>query len=134
MPDVTTHRIAPPETIRTPCRSSAARSSPPWLKPDFVDVKLMLAEAKEPPDVIRARGDQDMTKMRIDGAGLPAAGQIDTAPFGREANRPCLELLVSYAVQQALIPRRRAVDESFGREPRRALFKAERIYSKPPII
>ena len=41
----------------------------------------------------------------------PAAGQIDTAPFGKEANRPCLELLVSYAVQQRLIPRRLAVDE-----------------------
>ena len=33
-------------------------------------------------------------------AGLPAAGEIDTAPFGKEANRPCLELLISYAVQQ----------------------------------
>ncbi len=44
-------------------------------------------------------------------AGLPAAGQIDTAPFGKEANRPCLELLISYAVQQKLISRRLAVDE-----------------------
>ena len=44
-------------------------------------------------------------------AGLPAAGQIDTAPFGKEANRPCLELLISYAVQQGLIPRRLDVDE-----------------------
>ena len=45
------------------------------------------------------------------GAGMPAVGQIDTAPFGKEANRPCLELLVSYAVQQKLIPRRLDVDE-----------------------
>ncbi len=44
-------------------------------------------------------------------AGLPAAGQIDTAPFGKEANRASLELLISYAVQQRLIPRRLAVDE-----------------------
>lgn len=44
-------------------------------------------------------------------AGLPKAGMIDTAPFGREANRPCLELLISYAVQQNLIPRRFGVDE-----------------------
>ena len=44
-------------------------------------------------------------------AGLPAAGEIDTAPFGKEANRPCLELLISYAVQQGLIPRRLTVDE-----------------------
>ena len=143
-----------------------------------------VAEAKEPPGVIRARADQDMTKMLIDGeldaaiygadlpkdrrlqsvipdpetaarawygqhglvpvnhmvvvtdslahsnpqavaelyrlldagkqaAGLPSAGQIDTLPFSRAANRPCLELLVSYAVQQRLIPRRLAFDELF---------------------
>jgi len=40
-----------------------------------------------------------------------AAGPIDTAPFGKEANRACLELLISFAVQQQLIPRRLAVDE-----------------------
>ncbi len=140
-----------------------------------------VAEAKEPPGVIRAGAGQDMTKMLIDGeldaaiygaelpndprlqsvvpdpdaaarawygqhglvpvnhmvvvtealahsnpqavaelyrlleqsktaAGLPAAGEVDTAPFGKAANRPCLELLVSYAVQQRLIPRSLAVD------------------------
>ena len=140
-----------------------------------------VAEAKEPPGVIRAAGDQDMTKMLIDGeldaaiygAELPkdarlqsvipdpeeaarawygkhglvpvnhmvvvtqalarsnpqavaelyrlleagkkasglATGQIDTAPFGKEANRPCLELLISYAVQQRLISRKLTVEE-----------------------
>ena len=44
-------------------------------------------------------------------AGLPAAGALDAAPFGREANTPCLEMLISYAVQQRLIPRRLHVDE-----------------------
>lgn len=44
-------------------------------------------------------------------AGLPKPGTLDTAPFGREANRPCLELLISYAVQQNLIPRKLNVDE-----------------------
>jgi 4,5-dihydroxyphthalate decarboxylase len=44
-------------------------------------------------------------------AAPPAAGQIDTVPFGREANRRCLELLISYCVQQGLIPRRLDVDE-----------------------
>jgi 4,5-dihydroxyphthalate decarboxylase len=47
------------------------------------------------------------------GAGMPAAGAIDTAPFGKEANRPCLELLVSYAVQQRLIPRPLTIDELY---------------------
>lgn len=44
-------------------------------------------------------------------AGLPKPGAIDTLPFGREANRPCLDLLISYAVQQNLIPRRMSADE-----------------------
>jgi len=38
-------------------------------------------------------------------AGLPAPGKADTAPFGKEANQDCLELLLSYAVQQDLISR-----------------------------
>jgi 4,5-dihydroxyphthalate decarboxylase len=47
-------------------------------------------------------------------AGKQAAGQrgpIDTAPFGKDANRPGLDLLISYAFQQGLIPRRLDVDE-----------------------
>ncbi len=38
--------------------------------------------------------------------GRRPRASIDTAPFGKEANRPCLELLISYAVQQRLIPHR----------------------------
>jgi 4,5-dihydroxyphthalate decarboxylase len=37
-------------------------------------------------------------------AAMPADG-IDTVPFGKDANLPCLELLMSYAVQQGLISR-----------------------------
>jgi len=44
-------------------------------------------------------------------SGLPAAGEVDTAPFGKEANWPSLELLISYALQQRLIPRRLAFGE-----------------------
>lgn len=44
-------------------------------------------------------------------AGLPAAGEVDTAPFGREANWPCLELLISYCAQQKLISCRLHFDE-----------------------
>jgi 4,5-dihydroxyphthalate decarboxylase len=44
-------------------------------------------------------------------AGLPVAGQIDMAPVGKHANRSCLEMLVSYAVQQRLIPWRLDVEE-----------------------
>ncbi len=44
-------------------------------------------------------------------AGMPGAGDIDSAPFGKEANAQCLELLISYAVQQRLIDRQLTVDE-----------------------
>lgn len=130
-----------------------------------------VAEAKDPPGVIRARADQDITAMLIageldaaiygaalpkdprlqsvienpeaaakswyakhglvpvnhmvvvtdelarsnpqavaelyrlleEGKKAPSGGGVDTAPFGKEANRRCLELLLSYCVQQNLI-------------------------------
>lgn len=46
-------------------------------------------------------------------AGLPAAAGIDPLPFGVEANRKSLELVLNYAAQQRLIPRRFEVDELF---------------------
>jgi 4,5-dihydroxyphthalate decarboxylase len=30
-------------------------------------------------------------------AGVPATDKVDTVPFGRDANRRCLDLLISYA-------------------------------------
>ena len=140
-----------------------------------------VAEFRDPPGIIRARSDQDMTKMLLDGeidaaiygaelpkdsrlqsvvpdpdaaaldwyrkhglvplnhmvvvteeladsnpkavtelyrlleegkkaAGMPAGG-VDTAPFGKEINRPCLELLNSYAARQGLISRRIDFDD-----------------------
>jgi len=47
-------------------------------------------------------------------AGRKAAGQkgeVDTAPFGKDANRRCIDLLSSYAVQQKLISRKITADE-----------------------
>jgi 4,5-dihydroxyphthalate decarboxylase len=44
-------------------------------------------------------------------AGGPPPGEPDPTPFGREANRPCLELLASYALQQGLIPCKLTPDE-----------------------
>ena len=46
------------------------------------------------------------------------AGPIDTAPFGQAANRPVLELLMSYAVQQQLIPRPLGIDALWRAEPK----------------
>jgi 4,5-dihydroxyphthalate decarboxylase len=141
-----------------------------------------VAEAKDPPGVARARPDQDITQMLIDGeldaaiygaampenaalqsvipdpeaaaqrwyarhglipvnhmvvvtdelarlkpqavaelyrlleagraaAGIPVAGHPDAAPFGKEANRRCLELLAFYAAQQGVTPRKLNFDE-----------------------
>jgi 4,5-dihydroxyphthalate decarboxylase len=41
----------------------------------------------------------------------PPSGHIDTAPFGKDANRKCLELLMTYCEQQKLILRRLNFDE-----------------------
>lgn len=40
-------------------------------------------------------------------------GEPDLVPFGVDANRKALELIIEYAAQQALIPRRFSVDELF---------------------
>ncbi len=47
-------------------------------------------------------------------AGLPAGTGPDPFPLGVEANRKSLGLVINYAAQQQLIPRRYSVDELFG--------------------
>jgi 4,5-dihydroxyphthalate decarboxylase len=44
----------------------------------------------------------------------PAPAGVDPAPFGVAANRPALELIVDYCLQQRMIPRRFGVDELFA--------------------
>jgi 4,5-dihydroxyphthalate decarboxylase len=64
-------------------------------------------------ELARARPDVVAELYRLLEAGKRAAGPagpLDTAPFGKDANRPCLELLMSYAVQQKLTPAMIAVD------------------------
>jgi len=49
-------------------------------------------------------------------AGRTAArqsGPIDVTPFGKEANRPCLDLLLSYARQQGLVSSQLTVESLF---------------------
>lgn len=65
--------------------------------------------AKSRPDVVA--GIYDLLKRNKERMG-PAASP-DLLPFGVEANRKPLELIVGYAFQQALIPRRYAVEELF---------------------
>ena len=46
-------------------------------------------------------------------ADLPKPGGFDVHPFGVEACRPALEMIINYCVQQKLIPRRLAIEELF---------------------
>jgi 4,5-dihydroxyphthalate decarboxylase len=46
-------------------------------------------------------------------AKLPKPGEFDTHPFGLEANRRSLEVVIDTVHQQGMIPRRFAVDELF---------------------
>jgi 4,5-dihydroxyphthalate decarboxylase len=52
-------------------------------------------------------------------ANLPKAGEIDTNPFGLEANRRNLEVVIDTVFRQGMIPRRFAVDELFDDVTRR---------------
>ena len=81
-----------------------------YAKHRLVPVNHMVVVTDE---LARANPQAVAELYRLLEAGKRAAGQpgpFDTAPFGRDANRPCLELLISYAVQQKLIPAKIAVD------------------------
>jgi 4,5-dihydroxyphthalate decarboxylase len=67
--------------------------------------------SRERPDAVRAV--YDLLKRGKQAAGLPGAGAIDYHPFGVEACRPALAMIINYAVQQKLIPRPFEVDELF---------------------
>ncbi|UFX43817.1 hypothetical protein HAP47_0032080 [Bradyrhizobium sp. 41S5] len=104
-------------------------SSDPALKPLFADPAAEAARwyarhgmvpvnhlvvvtkrlATSRPDVVRSL--YELLERAKANAGPPDVP--DLLPFGVEANRKPLELMIDYCVQQALIPRRVAVDELF---------------------
>ena len=104
-------------------------SSDPALKPLFADPAAEAARwyarhgvvpvnhlvvvtqqlATSRPDVVR--GLYELLRRAKANAGPPDVP--DLLPFGVEANRKPLELMIDYCVQQALIPRRVTVDELF---------------------
>jgi 4,5-dihydroxyphthalate decarboxylase len=67
--------------------------------------------AKERPDQVR----EVFRMLKASKASMPtrANGDIDFCPFGLEALRGPLEVIVRYAAQQGLIPRTCAVDDLF---------------------
>jgi 4,5-dihydroxyphthalate decarboxylase len=46
-------------------------------------------------------------------AGLPRPGGIDFLPYGLDACRPALQMMIKFATQQKLLPRPLTVDELF---------------------
>lgn len=67
--------------------------------------------ARSQPEIVR-----EVYRMLLEGrkaAGLPKPGEFDFHPFGFEACRPALTMIIDYCVQQKLVPRRLAVDELF---------------------
>ena len=82
-----------------------------YAKHKLVPVNHMVVVTEE---VARANPEAVAELYRLLEAGKAAAGRkgaLDTTPFGKEANRRCLDLLISYCVQQRQIPRTLAVDE-----------------------
>ena len=69
------------------------------------------ALSKSRPDLVR-----EVYRMLLEGkraAGAPKPGAIDFHPFGYDACRPALKMIIDYCVQQKLIPRRFEIDELF---------------------
>ena len=72
------------------------------------------ALAKSRPDAVREVYRMlKESKARAGGASTP-----DFVPFGIEGNRKALALIIDYAFQQALIPRRYGVEELFDETTR----------------
>jgi 4,5-dihydroxyphthalate decarboxylase len=69
------------------------------------------ALAKSRPDVVRDV--YGLLKASKAATATAKTAGIDFVPFGVEANRPALELIINYAAQQSLIPRRFSLDELF---------------------
>jgi 4,5-dihydroxyphthalate decarboxylase len=74
----------------------------------MVVVKKSLVEQQ--PEVVRQVYD---LLRRGKTATMPSSDQLETTPFGIEATRPGLELIIDYAQQQKIIPRRYSVDEIY---------------------
>ena len=67
--------------------------------------------AKSQPETVREVYRMLLQSKRA--AGLPKSGGLDMQPFGFDACRPALKMIIDYCVQQKLIARRFEVEELF---------------------
>ena len=70
--------------------------------------------ARERPDIVQ----EIYRVLKQSKAQAGSTGDPDSVPFGFEANRKSLELIIDYAAQQSLIPRRFAVEGLFDETTR----------------
>jgi 4,5-dihydroxyphthalate decarboxylase len=90
-------------------------ASQAWYRKHGVTPVNHLVVAKS--DLVRTRPHVVAEVYRLLSAAkraVPAPAGVDPAPFGIAANRPALELIVDYCLQQRMIPRRFSVDELFA--------------------
>jgi 4,5-dihydroxyphthalate decarboxylase len=102
-------RIAP----LIPDPAAAARAG--RAKHDAIQVNHLVA-VKSELSRSEPKGVEEVYRMLRESkqaAGPTPAGELDTTPFGMEANRRNLEVVIDYVYRQRLIPRRFAVDELF---------------------
>ena len=64
--------------------------------------------AKERPDVVK-----EIYRLLLASKAAAPQGDIDVLPFGLPAMRRALELVIDYAFEQKLLPRKLTVDELF---------------------
>jgi 4,5-dihydroxyphthalate decarboxylase len=79
-------------------------------------VTVKASVSRDHPEAVRAL--YRLLKESKQAAGLPQPGELDSNPFGVEANRRNLEVAIDYTWQQRLIPRRFSVDELFDETTR----------------
>jgi 4,5-dihydroxyphthalate decarboxylase len=97
-------------SLKTVIADPAADARAWYDKYKFVPVNHMVVVTDE---LARDNPNAVAELYRLLEAGRKAAppkSDIDTAPFGKETNRKCLELLMSYAVQQQLIAKPIPID------------------------
>lgn len=97
--------------IPDPHGAARAWSQKHGLVPINHPVVVKQSLSRNRPDVVK-----DIYRLLVESkaaAGLPKPGELDAIPFGVEANRKALEMIIGYCVEQQLIPRRLEVDALF---------------------
>jgi 4,5-dihydroxyphthalate decarboxylase len=102
--------------LRELYRDPQAAAAQWYAKHRVVPINHMLVVserlAKSRPDIVRQTFELFVAARRMQPPGKRPDG-VDLAPIGLGNIRPALELVIDYALQQKLIPRRLTVDELF---------------------